>query len=155
MKHLGIDVHQKYSEVCELSEAGNVVLRRQIPTTARALQGFFKRRSPLRVVIECGSVTPWVCRLIRSMGHEVVVVNPRRVRLIAAEDLRCHRPRSSAISISGPVPNRWPQHPHQPTSRPTSTVTNSLETSRRRRKELRCHRLRSSASSVIDAVPNP
>ena len=28
MEHLGIDVHQKYSEICWLSEEGEVKLRR-------------------------------------------------------------------------------------------------------------------------------
>lgn len=88
MKHLGIDVHQKYSEICELSEAGEVKLRRRIATTATALQRFFGRRKPRRVVMECGSLTPWVSRLLSSLGHEVIVVNPRRVRLIAESTLK-------------------------------------------------------------------
>ena len=38
--------------------------------------------------MECGSMTPWVYRLVSSMGHEVVVVNPRRVRLIGESTLK-------------------------------------------------------------------
>ncbi|MDH3523746.1 MAG: IS110 family transposase [Acidobacteriota bacterium] len=33
MKHLGIDVHLRSSEVCELSERGKVLDRSRIPTT--------------------------------------------------------------------------------------------------------------------------
>jgi transposase len=36
-----------------------------------------------RVVLEVGTHSPWVSRLLESLGHEAVVANPRRVRLIA------------------------------------------------------------------------
>jgi transposase len=35
-----------------------------------------------RVVLELGTHSPWVSRLVAEFGHEVVVANPRRVRLI-------------------------------------------------------------------------
>ncbi len=88
MEHLGIDVHQKYSEICGVSEAGEVTVRRRIPTTEASLRRTLGQRGPSRVILESGPVTPWVYRLIRELGHEVVVVNPRRVRLIAESTLK-------------------------------------------------------------------
>ena len=41
MEHLGIDVHQKYSEICWLSEEGEVRQRRRLPTTEASLRRFF------------------------------------------------------------------------------------------------------------------
>ncbi len=36
MDHVGIDVHQKYSEICILTSGGKVKKRQQIPTTEAA-----------------------------------------------------------------------------------------------------------------------
>ena len=58
MEHLGIDVHQKYSEICWLSESGEVRQRRRLPTTEASLRRFFGRISPVRVVLESSCVTP-------------------------------------------------------------------------------------------------
>ncbi len=88
MEHVGIDVHQKYSEICWLSEEGEVKLRRRLPTTEASLRRFFGQMEPVRVVLESSCVTPWVSRLLAEMGHEVVVLNPRRVRLIAESTLK-------------------------------------------------------------------
>ena len=88
MKYVGIDLHQKYSEICELSEEGKVLCRRQIPTTETGLRKFFGRRNPRHVVLETGGLTAWVYRLLTKLGHEVVVVQPRRVRLIAESTLK-------------------------------------------------------------------
>jgi len=88
MEHVGIDLHQKYSEICCLSGEGEVILRRRIPTTEASLRRVFARREPCRIVIESCSQAPWVARLLGSLGQEVVVVNPRRVRLIAESTLK-------------------------------------------------------------------
>lgn len=91
MDHVGIDVHQKYSEVCVLTARGKVKKQVQIPTTEAALGRLFRRRSRSRIVFECGPSSPWVYRLLREWGHEVVVVNPRKVRLIAESTLKSDR----------------------------------------------------------------
>ena len=45
----------------------------------------------MRVVMEAGGSSPWVFRLLNSLGHEVVVCSPRRVRLIAESKLKNDR----------------------------------------------------------------
>jgi transposase len=35
-----------------------------------------------RIAIEVGTHSPWVCRLLGSLGHELIVANPRQVKLI-------------------------------------------------------------------------
>jgi len=88
VEYLGIDVHSKYSEVCGLSEDGEVTVRCRIPTTETGLKRFFGKRERSKVTLESGPVTPWVYRLLCELGHEVTVVNPRRVRLIAESTLK-------------------------------------------------------------------
>jgi transposase len=42
----------------------------------------------MRVVMEVGTHSPWVSRLLQLLGHEVLVANARRVRLIYANDAK-------------------------------------------------------------------
>jgi len=91
MKHLGIDVHLRSSEVCELSERGKVLDRSRIPTTESGLRSYFGRRNRCRIVMECGASTPWIYRLLRELDHDVVVVDARNIRLIAESTLKCDR----------------------------------------------------------------
>jgi transposase len=42
-------------------------------------------------VLEVGPHSPWLSRLLKAQGHEVVVANPRRVRLIAEAERKSDR----------------------------------------------------------------
>jgi len=53
MDHVGIDVHQKYSQVCEMV-GREVVSRVQVGTTEAWLRRHFEGRERMRILIECG-----------------------------------------------------------------------------------------------------
>jgi transposase len=55
-----------------------------VPTTPPGIAAAFAGYEGARVVIEVGTHSPWLSRALRDRGFEVVVANPRRVRLIAA-----------------------------------------------------------------------
>jgi transposase len=80
---IGIDLGDRRSAVSVLDAGGEEVERRWVPTTSQGIMKFFERREPCRVVLEVGTHSPWVSRLIASRGHEVVVANPRAVTSIA------------------------------------------------------------------------
>ena len=42
-------------------------------------------------MLESGGQSSWAARVLGEMGHEVVVVNPRRIRLIAESTLKTDR----------------------------------------------------------------
>jgi len=90
MDYCGIDLHVEYSEVCILDEEGEVMETSRVRTSQKALERFFGR-DPMRVAMEAGGTSPWVSRLLSSLGHEVVVCSPRRVRLIAESTLKNDR----------------------------------------------------------------
>ena len=79
----GMDLGDKKSDYCVLDEQGKVLKRGQVSTQRRALEEFFSQRPPSRTVIECGTHSRWVEQLAKKAGHEVIVSNPRRVRLIS------------------------------------------------------------------------
>lgn len=87
MEYCGIDLHSEYSQICILDEDGEVMETSRVGTSRKALERFFAR-DRMRVVMEAGGSSPWVSRLLDSLGHEVVVCSPRRVRLIAESSLK-------------------------------------------------------------------
>ncbi len=101
MEHVGIDVHQKYSELCVVSDRGEIVDQERAPTTEARLRRFFKNRPPSRVLLESGPMTPWVYRLLSELVQEVVVVNPRRVRLIAESTLKTDKADAEVLARIG------------------------------------------------------
>jgi transposase len=91
MEYFGIDLHQKHSEICGVTGRGKVVERQRIATTEAGFRRVFGQRARCRVVIESGCQTTWAVRVVEKLGHEVVVVNPRRIRLIAESTLKSDR----------------------------------------------------------------
>ena len=54
----------------------------RIPTTEPAFRPKFASLPPCRVAMEAGTHSRWASRLLEQLGHEVLVANPRRLRLI-------------------------------------------------------------------------
>ena len=42
----------------------------------------------MKVVVEAGTHSAWVSRLLKEVGHEVVIANPRKVQWISANSNR-------------------------------------------------------------------
>jgi transposase len=86
---VGIDLGDKYSYLCLLdTESGEVIEEGRLRTTPEALRRRFssEQQPPLRVAIEAGTHSPWVSRMLEQeeCGHEVLVANARKIRLIYA-----------------------------------------------------------------------
>ena len=79
---IGLDLGDRNSRYCILDEAGEVVSEGQLPTTKTGFRALFEKMPSSRVALEVGTHSPWVSRLLAGMGHEVIVANPRKVRLI-------------------------------------------------------------------------
>src|SRR5215208_6575469 len=80
---LGIDLGDKYSHLCLLdTESGELIEEGRLRTTPEAFKQRFCFERPLCVAIEAGTHSPWVSRLLKECGHEVLVANPRKTRLI-------------------------------------------------------------------------
>ena len=81
----GLDIGDKYSYLCLLdTDSGEVIEEGRLRTTPEALRRRFASERPLRIAIETGTHSPWVSRLLEECGHEVLVANARKLRLIYA-----------------------------------------------------------------------
>jgi transposase len=79
---VGLDLGDRNSWYCVLDEAGQIQLEQRVRTTAKALQEVFGAMPRSRVALEIGTHSPWIGRLLSELGHEVIVANARKVRLI-------------------------------------------------------------------------
>jgi transposase len=80
---VGLDVGDRYTFFCLLDQAsGEVVEEGRVRTTREALGSRFGHQERMRIVLEVGPHSPWISRLLRDLGHEVIVANARRLALI-------------------------------------------------------------------------
>jgi transposase len=82
----GLDLGDKYSYLCLIDqESGEVIEEGRLRTTPEALKRrFASEQYSLRIAIEAGTHSPWVSRVLEGCGHEVLVANARKLRLIYA-----------------------------------------------------------------------
>lgn len=78
---IGMDVGDRTSRYCVL-EDGAVAKEGSVATTQKGLRQVFGSRRRCRIALEVGTHSPWVSRLLSSLGHEVIVANPRQLQLI-------------------------------------------------------------------------
>jgi transposase len=62
-----------------------VIEQSRISTNPKAFEKRFRGCQRMRVAIEAGTHSPWVSRLLEQCGHDVLVANARKLRLIYAE----------------------------------------------------------------------
>jgi transposase len=81
----GLDIGDKYSYLCLIdTESGEVVEEGRLGTNPEAFRRRFASEGPMRIAIEAGTHSPWVSRVLEECGHEVLVANDRKLRLIHA-----------------------------------------------------------------------
>lgn len=83
MDTVGLDVGEKYIHFCELSAEGEVVEDGRFTCTSDKLRERFERMDERRVVLEVGSHSRWIAELLMELGHTVLLLDPRRLKLIA------------------------------------------------------------------------
>jgi transposase len=80
----GLDLGDKYSYLCLIDqESGEIMEEGRLRTTPEAFRRrFASEQSPMRIAIEAGTHSPWASRVLEECGHEVLVANARKLRLI-------------------------------------------------------------------------
>ncbi len=73
---IGLDLGDQRTHLYAVDAAGQRLEERTLATTAAGITAYFGSRAPCRVVLEVGTHSPWMSRLIAAAGHEVLVANP-------------------------------------------------------------------------------
>lgn len=98
---IGCDIGDKTTEICVLASDGSKQFFK-VRTTKKMLAEFFTRTGS-RVVIEVGAHSRWISELLKEKGHEVIVANPRRLRIISHSDSKSDRKDCELLARLGRV----------------------------------------------------
>lgn len=86
---VGLDLGDEFSHLCRIDMAtGEVLGRGRVPTRREELRRALVGGSA-RVVLEVGTHSPWVSQELSELGHEVIVANARRLRMIYQGERKC------------------------------------------------------------------
>lgn len=94
MIHAGFDIGDRKSQIClveEIDGEPEVIEEASISTTKRGVTKYFESRKPMVVVMEVGTHSPWLSKLIGRLGHRVIVANASKLRFIFKNDKKCDR----------------------------------------------------------------
>jgi hypothetical protein len=80
---IGLDLGARRHHACVLDEAGEIIAEETIVNTREVLSAFCDRYPGATVLMETGTHSPWVSRLVSSLGHAVMVANARKLRAIS------------------------------------------------------------------------
>ena len=88
---IGLDLGDKYSHFYVVDASGEELESGRVMTSPSGMRKKFEGMQRARVVIEVGTHSPWVSRLLEECGHEVVVANARQVQLISKNNRKSDR----------------------------------------------------------------
>ena len=75
MENIGLDLHQRESQLCILTEEGEVIERR-IVTSRERFTAVLGGRPRARILLEASTESEWVAGHLEALGHEVIVADP-------------------------------------------------------------------------------
>lgn len=80
---IGLDLSDKTGTYTVLDEQGEIVREGKVVLSRSGIERGFGAGARCRVAIEAGTHSPWLSRQLAELGHEVIVANPRQVKLIS------------------------------------------------------------------------
>jgi transposase len=95
MEYVGIDLHKKESQICVLTETGEVIERR-IRTAPQRFAEMLGGRPRARILVEASTESEWVARCLEALGHEVVVADPNFAPMYATRTRKVKTDRRDA-----------------------------------------------------------
>lgn len=98
MDYIGIDLHKESSQVCILTEDGELIERR-IKTDKAAFRKLLADRPPARILVEASTESEWVARYLEALGHEVIVADPNFAPMYATRDKRIKTDKRDARTL--------------------------------------------------------
>ena len=85
---VGLDVGDRQTHYCVLDLDGELAVEGAVGTREASLRVQFEGKARMRIALEAGTHSPWISRLLVELGHDVIVANPRKVRLISRSDTK-------------------------------------------------------------------
>lgn len=98
---IGLDLGDRHHHVCVLDAEGEVLAEEAIVNTREVLTAFAGRYPGATFVMETGTHSPWVSRLLAALGHPVIVGNARKLRAISQSATKSDREDAQMLARLG------------------------------------------------------
>lgn len=82
IKAIGNDVGDRFVHYCAMDAKGAVVAEGKVTTSVSAISALYSGLPGCVMVMETGPHSPWMYRLLTSLGHETIVANARKLDAI-------------------------------------------------------------------------
>ena len=83
---VGLDVGDRQTHYCVLDLNGALAVEGVVTTREVSFRMQFEGKARMRIALEAGTHSPWISRLLVELGHDVIVANPRNLRMISESD---------------------------------------------------------------------
>lgn len=98
---VGLDLGDRHHHVCVLDEAGEILAQEVIVNAREVVTAFCARYPGATIVMETGTHSPWVSRLVSALGHPVIVANARKLRAISQSQTKSDREDAQMLARLG------------------------------------------------------
>lgn len=75
MDHIGIDLHKRESQICIVTQEGELI-ERTIRTQRERFGALLGGRTRARILLEASTESEWVAQCLEACGHDVIVADP-------------------------------------------------------------------------------
>jgi len=117
MLFVGLDLEDRWCHLAAHDQEGQMLEESRVPTTPEALRRRFLSLSHSRVAMEVGTHLRWVSQALQELGHEVLVANARKLRVIFDNRRKGDRADANTLArlarldpkLLSPIEHRSPQ----------------------------------------------
>jgi transposase len=95
---MGMDVHKNESQICRLTEQGEI-LEQRILTRRERFAAVLGKMPRARILLEASTESAWVARCLEELGHEVIVADPNFAPMYATRSRRVKTDRRDAQAL--------------------------------------------------------
>lgn len=97
---VGVDVSEKHLNLCEI-DGDDAVCESRMANSSKKLLEHFQGKAKRRIIIEVGAHTRWIAELLEQLGHQVLIVDPRRTKLISGSLYKDDRIDAMTLAMLG------------------------------------------------------
>src|SRR5712691_6439275 len=99
MDNIGLDLHKRETQLCLLTDAGELIEQR-IATTRARFTAVLGPRPRSRILLEASTESEWVARHLERLGHEVIIADPGYAPMYATRSRRVKTDRRDARTLA-------------------------------------------------------
>jgi transposase len=104
---IGIDLGDRHSHYCVRTRGGEAIVEGTVETKPAKIVEWLEGLKRQRIVVETGTHSRWIAELMELMGHEVIVGNSRKLKLITQNDQKSDKVDARLLSKMGAVSRDW------------------------------------------------